>query len=230
MLVYDIELMQSGQMAISNTDFFGFKNWLDLVNYSKLDEGHSYRTVVQLVEMYGIQQIKQMIKGVTLTRDDANVILTTAHKSKGTEWGHVQLGDDFATEGRIKNIQVDSYSFKHPMVEEITLLYVALTRAKLSLNIPDLILEVFNLDKYFRNPMSTKKVSEVGHDAHKEFVDPISPAIVRPELPKKFKFSPPVTLPVKTTISEGGLANKSIKSSPTNADKKLQALIEKFKK
>ncbi|MEI7590333.1 MAG: UvrD-helicase domain-containing protein [Deltaproteobacteria bacterium] len=229
-LVYDIELMQSGQMAISNTDFFGFKNWLDLVNYSKLNEGHSYRTVVQLVEMYGIQQIKQMIKGVTLTRDDANVILTTAHKSKGREWGHVQLGDDFATERRIKNIQVDSYSFKHPMVEEITLLYVALTRAKLSLNIPDLILEVFNLDKYFRNPMSTKKVSEVGHDAHKEFVDPISPAIVRPELPKKFKFSPPVTLPVKTTISEGGLANKSIKSSPTHADKKLQALIEKFKK
>ena len=34
-------------------------------------------------------------------------------------------------------------------VEEITLLYVAITRAKLSLNIPDRILEILNLKKYY---------------------------------------------------------------------------------
>jgi len=230
MLVYDIELMQSGQAAISNTDFFGFKNWLDLVSFSKLDEGSSYRTVVQLVDRYGVQQLKQMLKGVTLAPEDANAILTTAHKSKGKEWDHVQLGDDFATETRIKNLQVSRYSFDDPMVEEITLLYVALTRAQLSLDIPDRILESFNLDKYFHTPMSPKVAREVGHDDHKDVVNPISPAITRPELPKRFKIAQEVALPVKTPTSDRGVSNIFAKTPPPPADQKMQALIERFKK
>lgn len=158
MLLYDIELMQSDQMAISNADFFGFRNWLDLVSFSKLEEGRSYRTVVKLVEFYGVQQLKQMLKGVTLNPEDADVILTTAHKSKGKEWDHVEVCEDFATESRLKNLQIGKYSFGNPLVEveEITLLYVALTRAQRSLNIPDRILEVFKLAKYYHNIPPTK--------------------------------------------------------------------------
>jgi len=230
MLVYDIELMQSGQAAISNADFFGFKNWLDLVSFSKLDEGSSYRTVVQLVDRYGIQQLKQMLKGVTLASEDANTILTTAHKSKGKEWDQVQLGDDFATDSRIKNIQVSKYSFDDSMVEEITLLYVALTRAQLSLDIPDRILESFNLDKYFHTPMSPKAVREVDLDAQKDVVGPISPAIDRPELPNIFKIAPQATLPVKAPISDSAVFNLSAKPPSPPADQKLKALIERFKK
>lgn len=231
MLVNDIELMQSGQAAISNTEFFGFKNWLDLVSFSKLDEGNSYRTVVQLVDRYGVQQFKQMLKGVTLAPEDANVILTTAHKSKGQEWAHVQLGDDFATERRIKNLQVGRYSFDDPTVEEITLLYVALTRAQLSLDIPDQILESFSLDKYFHSPMARKVLHEVDHAARNDVVDPISSAIARPELPKKFRIAPlQSTLPVKTSISDKSVSNLSVKTPLLPADQKLQALIARFKK
>ena len=148
-LVKDIELMQAGKSAIFDSDFFGFSDWIDLVKFSKLEEGSSYRTVVRLVESYGLSEIKKIIEGVTESVENSNVILTTAHKSKGKEWDFVELGEDFSTETRIENLVGSTYSFNLMHVEEITLLYVAITRAKLSLNIPDRILEILNLKKYY---------------------------------------------------------------------------------
>ena len=56
----------------------------------------------------------------------ADVILTTAHQSKGLEFTNVALSHDFA--GRAKR-----------SVEELRLLYVALTRAKRALSVPPLV-------------------------------------------------------------------------------------------
>lgn len=53
---------------------------------------------------------------------EAGIILTTAHKSKGLEWDHVVLADDFPDVEQIKGSQ-----------EETNLLYVACTRAILTL-------------------------------------------------------------------------------------------------
>lgn len=61
-LIHDVELMQSGQPAISESDFFGFKNWFDLVNYSCTNEGSSHRTKVQIIEKYNIQNLTFMTK------------------------------------------------------------------------------------------------------------------------------------------------------------------------
>lgn len=63
----------------------------------------------------------------------ADVILTTAHQSKGLEFTNVALSYDFA--GRAKR-----------SVEELRLLYVALTRAKRALSVPPLVAnEIRNL-------------------------------------------------------------------------------------
>jgi superfamily I DNA/RNA helicase len=150
-LLNDVALMQSGQPAISNSDFFGFKNWHDLVSFAKTLEGASYQTEVQIFETYGVQQLKLMLERVEKNASDADVILTTAHKSKGKEWAHVEVCDDFATKHRMEYFQQPTYSFDDPSVEEITLLYVALTRAQESLRIPEKILHAINLSKYCRD-------------------------------------------------------------------------------
>jgi superfamily I DNA/RNA helicase len=56
---------------------------------------------------------------------DADCILGTCHKAKGTEEDYVQLSDDFVTiaDGKDSSKPVDEYN----------LLYVAATRAKLAL-------------------------------------------------------------------------------------------------
>lgn len=147
-LLDDIELLLSGKQALTNSDFFGFNDWTDLVSFSKEEEGGSYRTVVQLVDSYGVQTIRKMIGGVVGSAKESDVILTTAHKCKGKEWDFVEVGDDFATENRISHLANSKYTFEDSHVEEITLLYVALTRAKLSLNIPDKILKTLNLERF----------------------------------------------------------------------------------
>jgi len=187
-LIHDVELMQSGQPAISESDFFGFKNWFDLVNYSCTNEGSSHRTKVQIIEKYNIQNLKRMIQQASAMQETADVVLTTAHKSKGKEWDHVEVCDDFATDSRVENLQMRSYSFDHPLVEEITLLYVALTRAKLTLNIPDRILSVLNLSKFimdsspnnFEHPYTDKASNTV-------FAHVMEEQLLKPDLPVQFK-------------------------------------------
>ncbi|PAF46332.1 hypothetical protein BKH46_08065 [Helicobacter sp. 12S02634-8] len=61
-------------------------------------------------------------------KKDADFIITSAHKSKGLEWEHVLLYDDFFD-------VADSLEKEEKLVdaEELNLLYVAITRAKESL-------------------------------------------------------------------------------------------------
>ena len=55
----------------------------------------------------------------------AQIILTTAHKSKGKEWDHVILADDYPVNAILGGNQ-----------QEINLLYVAATRAIKTLQLP----------------------------------------------------------------------------------------------
>jgi hypothetical protein len=67
-----------------------------------------------------------------MTREDeADVIVSTAHKAKGREWGSVQLGGDFPTASKMHT-------------DELRLLYVAVTRAKRELDIDAVDREIFN--------------------------------------------------------------------------------------
>lgn len=246
-LIYDVELMQSGQPAISNSDFFGFKNWHDLVAFSKTSEGGSYQTVVQIIETYGARVLKEMINRVSATASDADVILTTAHKSKGKEWAHVEVCDDFATSIRLSYLQQNSYSFSDPSVEEITLLYVALTRAEKSLVIPDSILDILKLSKYCRDPFSSLGAVPKAIDAPRIGSLATSNADLpeKPVLPSKFvrvSQAKQMTHSSGMALNDSGSVSSSISPSamslgspqpPTSGvanNEKLQMLVSKFKK
>lgn len=105
-----------------------FKSWKDLVRHSETNTGSYYRTYVNLIIKYGINYLiyifSNKIEENILMCD---VVASTAHKSKGTEWDYVEIGDDF-------------YSLNETLIDkntphEANLLYVACTRAKQNINI-----------------------------------------------------------------------------------------------
>lgn len=249
-LIYDVELLQSGQHAVSNADFFGFKNWQDLVGFSQTQEGSSYQTTVQIFETYGVSNLKKMIQGSAPTEQDADTVLTTAHKSKGKEWDHVEVCDDFATSARLKNLRRTTYSFDDKDVEEITLLYVALTRARHSLNIPDSVLDVFRLYKYNRDPFAPipERIPDAGGPTVDKSITADSSALVKPVVPARFVRAQQPVLPragsgrpfswtsAPSNTSQGSgqvrrpLAAEEGGSSGLADANKLMALVDRFKK
>ena len=67
----------------------------------------------------------------SLTRvENADYVISTAHKAKGLEWGKVQLDDDFYYDVTTNGIKISP--------EELRLLYVACTRAQNNLDIANI--------------------------------------------------------------------------------------------
>ena len=100
-----------------------FDNWCEVVEYSKTDEGADLKLMVKLVELFGAVQIRDALKNMP-REDAADVVVSTAHKSKGREWDTVKLGQDFPTANKMSD-------------SNRRLLYVAVTRAKLTLDISE---------------------------------------------------------------------------------------------
>jgi UvrD/REP helicase N-terminal domain/UvrD-like helicase C-terminal domain len=249
-LIHDIELMQAGHPAISNADFFGFKHWLDLVGYSKSEEGGAFQTIVQVIEKYGTSQLRSMLQEVVTSAEQADLILTTAHKSKGKEWDHVEVCDDFVTKVRADNLRMEQYKFDHPMVEEVTLLYVALTRAKISLNIPDRILSILGLHKYINglfptetHPSTSAEVTPLSSEKSSETKKPLIPTLPKQFIPSAGSIKARDDYMAETTQSMhlADMANKQSAGDPKSrprsnqtsslvSENKLQELQNKFKK
>jgi len=114
--------------------FFGFKSWNEVVEFARTDEGAHLVTFVNLVEKRGEKQLMWALNR-TVDEEKADLVISTGHKSKGREWKSVRLMDDFlrSSPGDGKN--------SGPDPAEMRLLYVAITRAKESLEVPEPILQ-----------------------------------------------------------------------------------------
>ncbi|HHC6509730.1 TPA: UvrD-helicase domain-containing protein [Vibrio parahaemolyticus] len=109
----------------SYPEFAPFKDWHDLVIFSKSDEGIHLRTLVNLVEQYDISLLLDLLnRAKSINEKYADIVVSTVHQVKGREWDVVRLADDFRGKGHSK------YSD-----EEARLLYVAATRARSILDI-----------------------------------------------------------------------------------------------
>ena len=116
----------------SHPDLAVFKSWAEVVQFCS-DPSTSSGDLdgpVRLVEQFGTDTLVARLKACLDGREAhrADVVLSTAHKSKGREWPAVQLGPDFPdpedvpTSGEISD-------------DEKRLLYVAVTRAQTQLDI-----------------------------------------------------------------------------------------------
>jgi len=114
-------------------DFFGFNNWQEVVEFAKSGEGSHLQTFVNLVEARGERQLMWALNR-TVAAENADVVVSTAHKAKGQEWPSVRLMDDFLkSRAEAKDKSSPDGGYEH---SELRLFYVALTRAKTALSLP----------------------------------------------------------------------------------------------
>ncbi len=123
----------------------GMKDLDELEDYIEKTEDVQLGLMVEIVKEYGdeIPGILKTLKDKHVENDDkdkAEMVFSTVHRCKGMEYDSVQLVNDFITEAKLEKQQ----SGKSPeevniakLNEEINLLYVAVTRTKNALYIPE---------------------------------------------------------------------------------------------
>ena len=97
-----------------------FKDWGDLLGYAEAEDDAEMLGAINFVltnKTNTLNLLKLIRESSKFQEDRADIVFSTAHKSKGREWDNVIIADDF----RLNNDQ------------DKNLYYVALTRAKHSL-------------------------------------------------------------------------------------------------
>lgn len=99
-----------------------FSTWVEVEEYAANDPGgEDLKLMVKLVKEFGCRAIIDALRNMP-PEADADLIISTAHKSKGREWDRVRLAGDFKVKSKCDDA-------------ELKLLYVAVTRAKLVLDV-----------------------------------------------------------------------------------------------
>lgn len=115
-------------------ELFAFRTWGEVQDYAENDPaGSDLKVFVQLIDSHGPDVVIDTVDRLVDERFAA-VVVSTAHKAKGREWDTVKIAGDFR-EPR-KPIDWDEDDPRLPSIprEDAMLAYVAVTRAKLTLD------------------------------------------------------------------------------------------------
>src|SRR6185437_3652242 len=118
----------------------------ELEEYIEKTEDVQLGMMAEIVKEYGdeIYGIIKSLKDLHVQDEDkskAEMIFSTVHRAKGMEYDVVYLVDDFITEEKLEKLKdKDEPLNTAKLTEEINLLYVAVTRAKYRLHIPESLL------------------------------------------------------------------------------------------
>jgi superfamily I DNA/RNA helicase len=145
-LLEDVLQVQQGSPA-RTAELLGFQDWRAVMSFSRSPEGEHLKSLVNLVQEHGADHLLSAITRCELTEGTAQVVCSTAHRSKRREWRYVHLDTDFEQEflraegGPRKDAEVA----KGATDAESRLLYVGTTRASLAVSIPEEIMRRFGL-------------------------------------------------------------------------------------
>lgn len=106
-------------------EFAAFKTWSDFVEYVEEDGDGSLKVFVNLVNSYGTDTIIEVCEN-SVAEHKADLVVSTVHKAKGREWNHVRIATDFREPNRDEGQELRK--------DEMMLAYVAVTRAKITLD------------------------------------------------------------------------------------------------
>ena len=123
-LIHDVASLQRGERATRSQELRDFESWEQLEEHARSEVGEDLMGLVRLVQSHDIHELIDLLEEVERTPDcEVELMISTAHKSKGLEWPRVKLASDFPAprENGQKNPR-----WSH---EEAHLLYVASTRA-----------------------------------------------------------------------------------------------------
>jgi len=146
--LYDVLNLYNGKhFRIKDAMIKSMKDLSELQDYIDKTEDMQLGMMVEIVKEYGneIPGIIKAIKDKHIPNDEkekAEMIFSTVHRCKGMEYDSVQLVNDFITEEKLEKL-TDNKNEKLNKVklnEEINLLYVAVTRTRNSLYIPETLM------------------------------------------------------------------------------------------
>lgn len=109
----------------SHPELYAFRSWAEVQDHVEQDNaGQDLKVFVQLIDQHGPEEIIAAADGL-VPEDRADLVVSTAHRSKGREWSAVRVAGDFREpdpmEGELEP-------------EELRLAYVAVTRARRALD------------------------------------------------------------------------------------------------
>jgi superfamily I DNA/RNA helicase len=135
-----------------------FESWSEVQEYVDEDEqGGELRLMVSLIDEFSVETILDALGGVTAEKD-ADLVVSTAHKSKGREWDSVKLAGDFNDQ---------------PNIDEKRLLYVAATRARRELDISAVkfLADGWEPKEHYAAPVATTAAQARAHVSSVEVVE-----------------------------------------------------------
>lgn len=132
-LIMDIEsadALMTGRRPRSAA-FQVFDDWNALVEYSESPAGNDMKPLIKMIDQWGVRDLRTALSQVSgIKEESADLVIATVHKSKGREFSTVKLADDFVFPS------TDKHECNAPFNdEEAHLIYVAVTRAKVGLDI-----------------------------------------------------------------------------------------------
>ncbi len=143
--LYDVLHLKNGKFYLIKDKLIkAMKNMGELKEYIAKTEDAQLSMMVDIVEQYG-NEIPAIIKSIKDKhvgdgeKGKAEIVFSTVHRSKGMEYDVVQVVNDFITEEKLKKLKDEELS-KSKLNEEINLLYVAITRTKNIIYIPDIFI------------------------------------------------------------------------------------------
>jgi len=146
--LYDVLNLYNGKhFLIKDKLIKAMNSMYELEDYIKKTEDVQLGMMVEIVNEYGdkIPDIIKAIKAKHVENDEkekAEIIFSTVHRSKGMEYDTVQLVNDFITEDKLAKNENKEEGILSKLNEEINLLYVAVTRTKNSIYIPEPLLSL----------------------------------------------------------------------------------------
>ncbi len=152
--IWDVLNLYNGRhQGIRDRLIQSFNTFFELEDYIEKTEDGSLRMLADIVKEYGnrLPGLIASLKDKHVANEDkatAKIVFSTVHRCKGMEYDEVELAADFITEEKIEKAKAKKTKAEKEgkedkadwnparLNEEINLLYVAVTRAKARLVIP----------------------------------------------------------------------------------------------
>jgi superfamily I DNA/RNA helicase len=143
--IYDVlNLFLDNRELIRDPAVAVMQDFEQLSQYAETAEDRELLTLIEIVKEYGkeLPWHMKLLKEYHVPdekRESAEMIFSTVHKCKGMEYDSVSLENDFVNEKTIMRYEnkKDSPQFEiDKMIEEINLLYVAITRTRNKISLP----------------------------------------------------------------------------------------------
>lgn len=138
-LVADAYRIFAGRLnEVTDATMRKYRNWDQFEKEVESTRDAEGKILVRMIEEYrhdipGI--IQALRENACPDEASAQIILTTAHKSKGGQWPHVRLGEDFECLEEADEQIRDVGSLTSEMCQEVNLAYVGITRAQKSISL-----------------------------------------------------------------------------------------------